>query len=38
LGVGNVTPIAWEAHFGGLVAGLTAGYYFRKGKRYYYFR
>ncbi len=30
--------VAWEAHLGGLVAGLIAGYFFRKRERYYYFR
>ena len=28
--------IAWQAHLGGLVFGLIAGYFFRKGERYYF--
>jgi len=28
--------IAWQAHLGGLIAGLIAGYFFRKSRRYYY--
>lgn len=30
--------IAWQAHMGGLVTGLVAGYIYRKSGRYYYFR
>jgi membrane associated rhomboid family serine protease len=28
--------IAWQAHLGGLVFGLVAGYFFRKRERYYF--
>ena len=28
-------PIAWQAHLGGLVLGLIAGYFFRKRERYF---
>jgi len=28
-------PVAWEAHLGGLVFGLVAGYFFRRQRRYY---
>jgi membrane associated rhomboid family serine protease len=28
--------IAWQAHLGGLVFGLIAGYFFRRRARYYY--
>ncbi|GAG18100.1 unnamed protein product, partial [marine sediment metagenome] len=28
--------IAWQAHLGGLVFGLIAGYFFRKRERYYF--
>jgi membrane associated rhomboid family serine protease len=28
--------IAWQAHLGGLVLGLVAGYIFRRRVRYYY--
>jgi membrane associated rhomboid family serine protease len=30
--------IAWQAHLGGLLAGLIAGYFFRRRERSYYFR
>jgi membrane associated rhomboid family serine protease len=30
--------VAWQAHLGGLLAGLIAGYFFRRRERYYYFR
>ena len=29
-------PIAWQAHLGGLVLGLVAGYFFRKRERYFF--
>ena len=29
--------IAWQAHLGGLVVGLVAGYIFRRRRRYYVF-
>lgn len=29
--------IAWQAHFGGLLLGLIAGYFFKKRRRSYYF-
>ncbi|HEY54676.1 MAG TPA: rhomboid family intramembrane serine protease [Dehalococcoidia bacterium] len=28
--------VAWQAHLGGLVFGLAAGYFFRRRERYYY--
>jgi len=28
--------VAWQAHLGGLVFGLTAGYFFRRTERYYF--
>jgi membrane associated rhomboid family serine protease len=30
--------IAWQAHIGGLIVGLIAGYFFRRMGRYYYVR
>ena len=30
--------IAWQAHIGGLLVGVIAGYLFRKSGRYYYYR
>jgi membrane associated rhomboid family serine protease len=29
--------VAWQAHLGGLITGLVAGYIFRKSGRYYYY-
>jgi membrane associated rhomboid family serine protease len=34
----NFIPgVAWQAHLGGLLTGLVAGYIFRKSGRYYYY-
>jgi membrane associated rhomboid family serine protease len=32
-----VPGVAWQAHLGGLITGLVAGYFFRKSGRYYYY-
>lgn len=32
------TDVAWQAHMGGLLVGLIAGYFFRKGMRFIYYR
>ena len=34
---GFIPDIAWQAHLGGLVVGLIAGYLFRRRRRYYVF-
>jgi membrane associated rhomboid family serine protease len=31
-----IPGVAWQAHLGGLVLGLIAGYFFRRRKRYFY--
>jgi len=31
-----LSNVAWQAHLGGLVLGLVAGYFFRRRERYYY--
>lgn len=33
-----IPGIAWQAHLGGLLTGLIAGYFFRKKERSYYYR
>jgi membrane associated rhomboid family serine protease len=34
---GVIPDIAWQAHLGGLLVGLAAGFYFRRRRRYYVF-
>jgi membrane associated rhomboid family serine protease len=34
-GIFDVFPIAWQAHLGGLLVGLIAGYIFRRRRRYF---
>ncbi len=37
--VPNIIPgVAWQAHLGGLAAGLIAGFFFRRKKRFIYYR
>ena len=31
-----IPGVAWQAHLGGLIVGLTAGYFFRKRERYFF--
>ncbi len=33
-----IPGVAWQAHIGGLVVGLVAGYFFRRKTRYIYYR
>ena len=35
-GIAHLLPIAWQAHLGGLILGLIAGYFFKRGMHYYY--
>jgi len=35
---GFIPGIAWQAHIGGLIFGLIAGYFFRRRMRFYYIR
>lgn len=36
--IAGISKVAWQAHLGGLAAGLIAGYFFRKKMRYIYYR
>ena len=32
-----IPGVAWQAHLGGLIVGLTAGYFFKRRERYFFF-
>jgi membrane associated rhomboid family serine protease len=33
---GFISGVAWQAHLGGIISGLVAGYFLRRSRRYYY--